>query len=128
MTMIEVATIQPAPPGKKMGKLMTTGGEPYHVWPNDISKFQQGGRYEIEFEENEFQGRTYRKIKKAKPVVNGSNNHAARSQPMAKPNDEEWLFVRELLSVGLRTGAVAFSAHDLRTAIAMLRTVWRELR
>ena len=136
MTMIEVATIEPAKPGKKMGKLMTTGGEPYLVWPSDLSKFTPQGRYEIEFEENEFQGRTYRKVKKVQPIREpapvpaqagkaGGNGHIPAAKPTA---DGEREFIRDLLMVGIRTGAVAFSIHDLRTAVTMLQTLWRELK
>ena len=122
MTMIEVATIEPVKPGKKMGKLMTTGAERYFVWPNDLAKFQQGGRYEIEFEDFEIGGQTHRKVKKVQPV-NG-NGHAPAEAGKAGAERE---FIRDLLIVGIRTGAVAFSSHDLRTAVTMLRTLWREL-
>jgi hypothetical protein len=134
MTMIEVATIEPAKPGKKLAKVMTTGGESYHIWPDRLDGMSVGGHYNIEFEEYEFNGRTYRKIKKAKAASNGGNVRsiaaamaARREAPAAKPDDAEWQFVRDMLAVGLRTGAVAFSAHDLRTAIAMLRALWREM-
>ncbi len=127
MTMIEVASVQPAAPGKKLGKVMTTGGESYSGWPDKIGAMKPGERYEIEYTEEEFNGRPWRKLTKATPAKNGGNGHTKPSQPTANPNEAEWTFVREMLTVGLRTGAVAFSAHDLRTAIAMLRGVWREL-
>jgi hypothetical protein len=33
--------------------------------------------------------------------------------------DDKWQFVREVLSAGVRSGSVAFTAHGLRTVIAI---------
>jgi hypothetical protein len=35
--------------------------------------------------------------------------------------------LRELLAAGIHSGAVTFAAADLRTAIAMLRALWRDV-
>ena len=131
--MIEIARIEPVPPGKKLAKVMTTGGESYHCWPDKISTLKVGACYSIEYSESEFNGRPWRKLTKVQPV-NG-NGHAPAAEPAPVPAEAgkagkaggEREFIRDLLVVGIRTGAVAFSSHDLRTAVTMLRTLWREL-
>lgn len=131
--LIEIASTEPPPEGKKMGKVAGAMGESLYAWPNIIEKLKIGSRYEVEIADmGDFNGRPGgKKITKIKPAVAsakaGDNvippgNPAA---PAAAP-DAEMVFVRELLAVAVRTGAVAFSPHDLRAAIALLRTLWRE--
>lgn len=125
---IEIASTEPPPEGKKMGKVAGAMGESLYAWPNIIEKLKVGGRYEIEIEESDFNGRTFRKIKKVKPA-NGDNVIPMKPGNPAAPasaHDAEMVFVRELLAVAVRTGAVAFAAHDLRAAISLLRALWRE--
>lgn len=132
--LIEIASTEPPPEGKKMGKVAGAMGESLYAWPNIIEKLKVGSRYEIEIEESDFNGRPFRKIKKVKPAVAsakaGDNvipmQRGNGAAPPASSHDAEMAFVRELLAVAVRTGAVAFSAHDLRAAITLLRTLWRE--
>jgi hypothetical protein len=108
-TTIEVASIHPAPAGKKLAKVMTTGAESYGIWPDKMAGLKVGGLYAIEFSENEFNGRTYRKITKAEPVANGGNGHApASATPATKPNEAEGQFVREILTWVCAPGRLPF--------------------
>jgi hypothetical protein len=61
------------------------------------------------------------KITTARPAGLPSQQNGALSQ------DAEMQFVREILAAGVRSGSVAFTGHDLRTAIATFRQVWRDV-
>ena len=71
---IEVAETHPPKTGKKLGTVKTAAGESFGIWPDKLSALRVGSRYQIEFDENEFNGRTYRKITKV---------HAAEAAPPA---------------------------------------------
>jgi hypothetical protein len=126
MITIEVVETHPPQNGKKLATVKTKNGEQFGIWPDKLATLRVGQRYEIEVAENEFKGRIYRKITAVKPV-NGASMTAAASAPAAGAANEERQFLRELLAAGVRTGAVAFSANDLRTAVAMLRALWRDV-
>jgi transposase len=100
--------------------------EEFGIWPDKLGTLRVGQRYEVEVAENQFNGRTYRKITSAKPA-NGTSTTAAASAPAAGAANEEMQFVRELLAAGVHSGGVTFAAADLRTAIAMLRSLWRDM-
>ena len=64
---------------------------------------------------NEFNGRTYRKITKARPAGLPSQQNGALSQ------DAEMQFVREILAAGVRSGSVPFTGHDAKSG-----ATWRD--
>ena len=55
---IQVAETHPPKTGKKLGTIKTASGESFGIWPDKLAALQVGGRYQIEFDENEFNGRT----------------------------------------------------------------------
>src|SRR5690348_11708916 len=59
---ILVRFTNPAEGGKKPS-IKTSDGTYYGVTPKDFGRFQQGGRYRIEYTERVWQGRTYRDIR-----------------------------------------------------------------
>jgi hypothetical protein len=120
--LIEIVETHPPQNGKKLAKVKTKSGDEFGIWPDKLATLRVGQRYEIEVEESEFKGRTYRKITKAKPANGGSTMAAA-----AATNEAEAQFVRELLAAGVHSRAVTFAAADRRSAIAMLRALWRDV-
>jgi hypothetical protein len=66
---IEVAETHPPKTGMKLGTVKTADGQSFGVWPDKLSGLRVGNRYEIEFDESEFNGRTYRKITKVQLVA-----------------------------------------------------------
>jgi len=120
---IEVQTADPAPPGKKLGKIKSSDGVVYMVWPDKLGLFRPGNRYEIQFSEDEFNGRTYRKIAKVKPL---------QAQPQTdtgpKPNasNAEHDFVARTLAALIQACAVEVTQRGLSDTVRMLRTVYRE--
>jgi len=94
---IQVAETHPPKAGKKLGTVKTATGESFGIWPDKLASLQVGGRYQIEFDENEFNGRTYRKITKVHP--------AEAAEPSAAPTcDSEQQFVSALLNGAIAAG------------------------
>jgi hypothetical protein len=114
---IQVAETHPPKAGKKLGTVKTATGESFGIWPDKLSGLQVGGRYEIEFDENEFNGRTYRKITKALPVGTPSNTGTS-------PSDAEWQFVCSLLNAAIAAGKLQIQTDALVAAINTTRTAW----
>jgi hypothetical protein len=116
----EVVETHPPRPGKKLALVKTKTGEAFNVWPDKLAALMVGGAYQIEFEENEFNGRIYRKITRFSKVA--ANNNAQTAQPGNHPTDDgERQFVREMLAAGVKSGAVIFGPAELHQAIVMLR-------
>jgi hypothetical protein len=131
---IEIALTEPPEQGRSMGNVFSTAGEKFKAWPDKIAQLKIGGSYAVEVTDHEFNGHSYRKITKVKAanggaakITNGESSGTSTAPHRPASGEAEWQFVRELLVVGVRTGAVAFSAHDLNTAIAMLRALWRDV-
>jgi hypothetical protein len=74
-----------------------------------------GNRYEIESDESEFNGRTYRKITKVQPL---GGNASTRS------TDAEQQFVCSVLNAAIARGKLQLSAESLIAAIKTTRAAW----
>lgn len=111
---IGVQYVNPPAQGKKMGSIKDANGNYYGVQPGMLGLFQQGGTYEIFFEDREFQGKTYHTVKTVKPVT----QPAAAAQKIvgdvqrARTNeaDAERMWVCALLGHAIQSGQI-----DLRT-------------
>jgi hypothetical protein len=121
--LIEIVETHPPQNGKKLAKIKTKSGEEFGIWPDKLGALRVGQRYEVEVEESEFKGRTYRKITNAKPA----NGHSQASPASTSGGDAERRFIGDMLAAGVRSGAIPFNAADLHTAIAMLRALWRDV-
>ena len=112
---IEVAETHPPKTGKKLGTVKTADGQSFGIWPDKLSGLRTGSRYEIEFEESEFNGRMYRKITKVLPVV---GNASVRS------SDAEQQFVCSVLNAAIAAGKLQLSTESLIAAIKTTRAAW----
>jgi len=119
---IEVQTADPAPPGKKLGKIKASDGVVYMVWPDKLGLFRPGNRYEIQFSEDEFNGRTYRKIANVKPA----QSQPKVSVPKQDAANAEHDFVARTLAALIQACAVEVTQRGLADTVRMLRTVYRE--
>ncbi len=73
---ITVADIRPPAEGKKQGSVIDSTGKRWGVWKDKIGDFKQFATYDVlEFDTNEFMGKTYYTIKKfvlkSEPVSSG---------------------------------------------------------
>src|SRR6478752_7098831 len=94
---IQVSETHPPKAGKKLGTVKTATGESFGIWPDKLTGLKVGARYQIEFDENEFNGHTYRKITKV---------HPAEATAPAPSSDSEQQFVCSLLSAAIAGGTL----------------------
>jgi hypothetical protein len=128
-TIIEIAAIRPPKEGKKVATVVSSTGQSFEIWPEKVAGLQEGGRYEVEVETREWNGRPIRKITKAKPAAS-ANGHAksngnGRSIPIsAPPADAEVAFVSSTLNSFIAAGKVGLDARELGQATQLLRLLW----
>jgi hypothetical protein len=120
---IEVVETHPPQNGKKLAKVKTKSGEEFGIWPDKLGTVRVGQRYEVEVEENEFNGRTYRKITKATPASAPAAANG-KSAP-ASVTGGEALFVATVLAALIRAGEVKNDEAQLVATTKMLRGLWR---
>lgn len=93
-TTIEVTAIRPPKEGKKVATVVAATGQSYEIWPDKLAKFglKEGGHYECDVSEREWNDRKIRSITKAKevmPTENGSRAPDTRP-PSATVADQVW--------------------------------------
>lgn len=77
---IEVRFVNEPQGSQKTGSIKGAHGEVFSVWPEALPDFQVGKVYDIEFNEREFKGKTYRTVKRIMP------RGSARKAPVANQN------------------------------------------
>jgi hypothetical protein len=132
-TQIEVAYVNDPKPGGKKGSVKTKDGAYYGVWADKLSLFKPGGTYEVEYDESQFQGKTYRNIKTDKGIKtilepgtetpdqyksNGTFKYATN------PTDAERMFVCSILNAYVAAGKVMLNSTEIEHGVKMLRSVW----
>jgi hypothetical protein len=118
-----------------MAAVVAAGGRRYGIWPEQLANLRVGGRYEVEVEAREYNGRTFEKIIKVRPV-NGAAAHpagngaiktnvhaAAPAAPAALDGEAE--FVGRVLSAFILNGDVTPHMQRVLDATRMLREVRR---
>jgi hypothetical protein len=133
-TQVTVQFVNDPKPGGKKGSIKTTDGAYYGVWADKLHEFKPGGVYEVEYDESQFQGKTYRNINTSKgvkliqeaaPKTNGaagpvhSNNNNFRNP--------EQMFVEALMVTGIEQKLVPFTEDGVTGAGLMLQTAWQRL-
>jgi len=117
---IQIAETHPPKAGKKLGTVKTATGESFGIWPDKLSGVQVGGRYQIEFDESEFNGRTYRKITKVQAA------DATPAASTARSADGEQQFVSALLNGAIAAGKLQIQTDALVSAIRTARAAWAQ--
>lgn len=120
---IEVARTYPPKAGKKKATLKTTTDELFGVWPRMLNGLQPGGTYEIEYESNEFEGRTYHTIKTFKPA----QKQQAASFDAKPASAEEMAFIAKIVGAGIASQQIDFRTDDIMKAAHRVRSMYREL-
>lgn len=135
--LIEIAETHPAAPGKKMASVVATGGQRYGVWPEMLADFRIGGKFQVEVESWQSNGRTLQKIVKATPASAAANGHGATqaaSNGAARTNGHshapavpagEAEFVGRALAAFILKGEVTLHMQRITDTTLMLREVWR---
>ncbi len=123
--LIEVLSIEPPAPGKKVAIVTTTTGAALEIFPEKMSELRPGARYNVELKEREFKGRTYRTITK----IDAPNESAAPRQqshpsaPVAAGTPEQ--FCATLLAAYIRAGEIKLGDEKLLAdTTSMLKRLW----
>jgi hypothetical protein len=123
--LIEVAETHPPLAGRKLAKVKARTGEEFNIWPDKLSALNVGQRYEVEIEENEFQGRTYRKIIKVTPVAAAIVTNGAAPARVPAQQEGEQAFVTAALTALIRAGEIKNDKAALWNATQLLRQLWQ---
>lgn len=128
---ITVKQTNPPAEGKKQGKVQTSSGELYGVWPKMMGLLRPGATYEVEFTESTFgDGRKWRTISKVRHIERAaaapaSQNDNQRADPHS-PVDQEFEFVTRCLPAMISACMVGSEQERITEAARMLRNVYRE--
>lgn len=116
---IDVRFVDPPKDGKKQWTIKTADGSLYGVWPDKAGLFQPGRRYEIEFSERPFNGKTFRTVVKCRlsetPKAAGPTNTTASDEHL----------VGMVLAAGVQAGLIEFTEQSLTHAIGTIRNAYR---
>lgn len=126
-TIIEIASIHPPKEGKKVATVVSNTGQSFEIWPEKMTGLKEGGSYEVEIKEREWNSRTIRQIVKAKPAEPApAANGNAKTIPISTtaPADTEATFVARILGAAIVGGHVKMEARDLAQATTLLRMLW----
>lgn len=129
---VTVKFVNPPKEGKKKGSIKGANDEFFFVWADKLGQYEKGKTYEVEYEESDFNGQTYRTIKNVKPSGNGSAAQSAAPATSGayykptSPVDSERMFVCAILAAGIKSGQIKFGADTLVPAIAHIRTAYKQ--
>lgn len=125
---IEVARSFPPKEGKKKATIKTTDGELFGAWPNMLHGLQPGGTYEIEYDSRDFEGKTYRTIKKFKPTGKAAERKSSPVTDEAKPaSADEMAFIAKIVGAGIASQQIDFNSDAIMKAAIRVRSMYREL-
>lgn len=110
--------------GKKKATIKTDDDQIFGVWPRQLGLFQPGRSYKIEFEEHDWQGRTYRTITKCEPATDAAPSNESGSASNAALGEAE--FVTRILAASIQACCVGHMPQAIAAEIRMLRGIWRE--
>jgi hypothetical protein len=121
---IQIQEMHPARPGKKMASVVAGDGQRYGIWPEQLVNLRVGGKFDVEVESWESNGRTLQKITKVTPAseVTPSPQHNSSGQ-IARGLDGEAEFVGRALHALILKGEVC--QKEIAITTQMLRNVWR---
>lgn len=135
---ITIAQVLLPEPGKKQGKVIDTLGNKWNVWADKLQNYRIGVSYDIKYEENEFNGKTFSVIKTANPSNNPPAHPARAAQKptdgwpgpiLQQPNaKDEMIFVCGVVNNAMSNTNINPFEITLTELIAMVdkaRSAWR---
>lgn len=117
-------------PGQKKGTIKAADGRIFGVWPDKLNQFQQNGTYEIDYDVEEWNGKTYMTVKVVRPVNqqqaqpghNSGGNGGGGSAYTAK---DEQIFVCGALNNAIAARAVEPTTVSMMAFVNAARETWR---
>jgi len=135
---ITVAGITPPGIGKKQGKIQDSVGNSWNVWGDKLQNYRMGVTYDITYDTNEFNGKTFNVIKTANPanpnaqagqVAAAPQAQQRAAQAMAAPSArDEMIFVCGIINNALANANVSpfeLTPTELIDMTNKARQVWR---
>jgi hypothetical protein len=132
-TVLTVKLINP-PGSTGRGSIVGTNDERLGVFPEKAALFEVGKTYEIEYVENDRNGKTLRNVKSAKLIAATTPTQQGTSAPApngsgyyrpTSPVDAERMFVTATLTALIKAGEVKNDKQQLWAATQMLRGLWK---
>jgi len=124
---VTIAFVNQPKVGKKNGSIKTKDGEMFGVPPEKLAMFQQGGQYQLEYSERQFNGQIYRTVVAAHllapPQASGGNKYSPVTDNDATA---ERIFVCGALNAHIQSGQAEMSLSHIGNVVNMLRQVWSE--
>lgn len=121
---VVVAYVNPPKGNSKKGTIKTETGEYYGVWGDKLHNYTKGGRYKVEYETENYQGKDYKTITKIlgeTKAVFGGGLGASGNRGMA---DTTHMFVTGVIGRSLQ-GSGGIPDEDTLTAwVIALRAAW----
>ncbi len=127
---IQVKFVDQPKTGKKQGTIKTVDGTMFGVFPEKLGLFQPGRRYEVQYTERPYQGRTYRTITACEPVrdINDDTSSPLSESPSTSRGAEaEMAFATAVVAAAVQSQQCEFNAKDLARGIILARSVYREM-
>lgn len=122
--------------GTRKPSIKASDGTYYGVKPVDFGRFQEGGRYRIEFTQRDYKGRTYRDIVKCEPIrsvqpaASGDAAGTRAPSPRGSPTGGEGVtaseigFVTRMLAARVASCGVEWSGDTLAKEARFLRELY----
>jgi hypothetical protein len=126
--LIEVKETHPPGAGKRVATVIAADGDRFDIWPEQLGNFRVGCRYEVETEDREWRGRTFRKITKATPVSGAASPQQQSSGQVARSYFDEAAYAGHVVAALILKGDVVWNPQNPRQmaeATRVVRNVWR---
>lgn len=124
-TTVTVAYVNPPAQGKKQGNIKTDNGDFYGVSPAMLGLFSKGGKYEINYESREYQGKTYHtvtSVKKLESPAPASGGGKTGTDPATSEN----IFVCGIMNALATSGNLGeITPENIALLTNNLRMGWR---
>ncbi len=115
---IEISYVNQPKVPRGPGSIKSAVGDYYKVWPKEVplGNFQVGGIYRVDYEEDEYQGKLQKTIKRALPVgpvvIKGNAGAPAQkvvtqaARARTNPDDAERMWTCALVTAAVQSGKV----------------------
>lgn len=122
---VTVAFVNPPAQGRKQGNIKTDDGNYYGVQPSMLGLFSKGGKYEINFDSREYNGKTYHTVTSVKALGGGSET-AQGGGKGTDPATSENIFVCGIMNALASSGSLGdVTPENIALLTNNLRMGWR---
>lgn len=117
---ITVAYVNPPKDGAKKGSVKDMHGRYFGVWPDKLAQYEKGQTYEVEYDTQEYNGKTYRHIKR---IVSGAASGGGTRPAMRAATSDSKSVEMAVMGIIGRAFHGTGMVPDEASLTAMVRTV-----